>query len=1155
MLLGPFNESLVVDWGLAKVVTRPVRRAESVPIENRSSDAVPSLSEEPDAEAKEDRECAVGLETIDGDEEEAATEPNATEPLGVTSSTDTAAGIAFGTPAYMSPEQADGKLDQLGPASDVYSLGAMLYTLLCGKVPFEHVWCDVTGLIDRVRHGEFTAPRKVNAHVSPALEAICLKAMALDPAHRYASAGDLSKDIDRWLADEPVSAYREPLPARLARWGRQHKPVVAGAAALLITAVALLSGGILLLGREQRKTEAQRRHAVQERIRADAKTVEATQRAEDLRRRDTISRVNLAYREYLDDNVALADKLVLGCPEDLREWEWSYAHRLGHAELKTYSGSTKGQDIWCVAFSPDGTLLASGSGPWSYTGAGPTGEVALRAVQTGTQVWALRGLTGAVQALAFSPDGRRLAVARGFMGETPGSVLSVVEVESGQRVWEVAESAVHVLSVTYSPDGRTVAAGCGWFNNPTAIGYVRLRDAATGSPLGEPIRGSPGGVLDVAFAPDGNQIALASRDVTDIYDIASPNRPIVMRLRGHVNFVYAVSFSPDGRCVVTGGWDKTIRLWDRATGAQLQTLIGHRGFVRGLAFSADGAQLVSCSEDKSVRRWELSSGAEIGAFHGHTGFVHAVAFSPDGTMAASGSQDGTIKIWPAAAPDTQVTFRNSAGWVGTVALAPDSRRAATAHLGNIRIWDPRTGEEQHRLTGPSELMGHIALTFSPDGSILAAGGRGSAVNLWDTATWVRRCALEGHAGLPTDADFSPDGKLLATASADGTIRIWDIGRTTTAMTLVAHAGGVNAVAFAPDGRRLVSGGQDHEVKIWDVTTGNNLAVMVGHQSDVRDVAFAPDGRTIASAGGLYHGTEAAEVKIWDSFTGRQQQSLQGHTSMVTAVAFFPGGRRLATASDDRTIKLWDIYKGDDVFTLRGHTSGVLSLAVSRDSRFIVSGSIDYSAKTWSAASPTSQIAAELSLRRAAVERVQSLYDRHLLKGDVLKALRADETLSLRLRQVALEIAEQRTENASRLYEAGWLTVIRSDGRTEDYRLALRRLEAACRVIDDDPQRLAQYRHALALAYYRTDQPARALGTLGFDNAIDDPNVSPLVLVIAAMAQKRLGRTNEANITLTQLRRLVISGQRANDQEARLFLNEVDEVMRKPSPSADIAPRP
>ena len=133
---------------------------------------------------------------------------------------------------------------------------------------------------------------------------------------------------------------------------------------------------------------------------------------------------------------------------------------------------------------------------------------------------------------------------------------------------------------------------------------------------------------------------------------------------------------------------------------RLQTLIGHRGFVRSLAFSADGAQLVSGSEDKSVRRWDLTAGGENAAFHGHTGFVHCVAFGPDGALAASGSQDGTVKLWPAAAPDTQVTFRNSAGWVGTVALAPDGRRVASAHNGNIRIWDPRTGEELHRLTGP-----------------------------------------------------------------------------------------------------------------------------------------------------------------------------------------------------------------------------------------------------------------------------------------------------------------------------------------------------------------------------------------------------------------------------------------------------------------------
>ena len=226
VLLGPYNETLIVDWGLAKVLGR---------------------NQVPPAPAD------------DGPDRQKPSRPSRIiPPLGQSSSTETVAGAAFGTPAFMSPEQAEGQVDRLSPASDIYSLGAVLYCLLCGRPPFESTWCEVTSLLAQVKNGEFSPPRQVHSGVPKPLEAICLKAMARCPEDRYAGAKDLATDIERWLGDEPVAAYREPRWARTLRWGRRHRPLVASAAVLLITAVAGLSLGILLLGRAQRATEAQR---------------------------------------------------------------------------------------------------------------------------------------------------------------------------------------------------------------------------------------------------------------------------------------------------------------------------------------------------------------------------------------------------------------------------------------------------------------------------------------------------------------------------------------------------------------------------------------------------------------------------------------------------------------------------------------------------------------------------------------------------------------------------------------------------------------------------------------------------------------------------------------------------------------------------------
>ncbi len=1057
--------------------------------------------------------------------------------MGQSSSTDTIAGAAFGTPAFMSPEQAEGQLDRIGPASDVYGLGAVLYTLLCGRPPFEYAWCEVTTLLARVKNGEFPAPRQANHRVQAPLEAVCLKAMHKEPEKRYASALDLAHEIECWLGDEPVAAYREPRWARLARWGRRHRPLVASAAVLLVTAVAALSLGILLLGRAQRETEAQRRAAVREKEVATFMSGEATAKAESLRRRDYISRVNLAYREFLDDNAALAEEILYGCPSNLRNWEWSHVHRLGHVELDTFITGDKTQqsDIWSLAFSPDGRRLVSGSGPWFQPHDGPTGGLVVRDVETGREVFAQHGLRGAVQAVAYSPDGKLIAAAIGTTDSATDAVLTARDAATGKVRWRAEEHGLNILSLAYSPDGQTLATGCGGFNNYAAIGYVRLRDAVTGKEKGQ-ISGGPGGVTSVAYSPDGKLLALANRGLVDVWDLSK--NALSFQLRGHLDFVYAVTFSPDGKWIATGGWDQSIRLWDRSTGKHVRTLLGHRGFVRGLAFRPDSKQLISCSEDKSLRLWDVASGRELAAFHGHMGFVHCVAFSPDGARAASGSLDCTIRLWPAAAPDPHVVFRNGSGWVGTMAFSLDGRRIATAHNGSIRVWVPQTGEGLWCTTAPRGLLGRIALAYSPDGAMLVASGPGGSINLWNAETGKLLRMLARTPSPPINAALSPDGSLLAVACEDGATILLDMSTGSTVTTIKGHAAGVNAVAISSDGKRLATASEDQKIKIWEIATETLLQTLGGHATGVKGVAFAPDGRSLASVGGQYRGTPVSEVFVWDLASGSLVHRLDGHTSLVTAVAYFPDGKRLATASDDRTIKLWDPDTGDDVFTLRGHTSGVVSLAVSRDGRQIGSGGIDCTAQIWSAEPPTTHV--DQVRRRAAVELVQTLFRTHGLKSNVLEAIRTDPSLNEPSRAAALEIATRESEDAQSLYEAAWLTILRPTGQPELIQQALEQIEAACKLVTDDPDRLQEYQHALGLALYRAGRSEQAIGTL---DRLNNVKPSPLDLAVRAMANQQLGRSGAARSALDQLR-TVVSARGTDDQEARGFLHEVESLIRK-----------
>jgi serine/threonine-protein kinase len=215
IIVGKHGETLVVDWGLAK------------------------------ASGRADPDSAAGERPL--------------TPSSSSGSAETLPGAAIGTPSYMSPEQARGDLQALGTTSDVYSLGATLYCLLSGRPPFEGT--DIGAVLRLVERGDFRPPRQVDPTIARALEAICLKAMATNPSGRYPRARALADDLERWMADEPVSAWREPISRRAGRWARRHRPLVAGAAMVLVSAIVALSVGAVLINRERAKAEANFRQA------------------------------------------------------------------------------------------------------------------------------------------------------------------------------------------------------------------------------------------------------------------------------------------------------------------------------------------------------------------------------------------------------------------------------------------------------------------------------------------------------------------------------------------------------------------------------------------------------------------------------------------------------------------------------------------------------------------------------------------------------------------------------------------------------------------------------------------------------------------------------------------------------------------------------
>ena len=570
-----------------------------------------------------------------------------------------------------------------------------------------------------------------------------------------------------------------------------------------------------------------------------------------------------------------------------------------------YSLTSHTSKIQSVAFSLDGETLASGSQDTT---------ICLWNVNTSQLIRTIYGHAGGLRSIAFSSDGLTL------MSSDWDGIIHFWDVNTYNllRTLTLQDGDVGSMYILFSPDDQTIASWRGF--------TIYLWDANTGKLLHMLSRSNTDtdGNFGLSYSPDGKTFVTGSEEGYRIWDVNTGSLMHILEERRRI--WTGVSFSPDGQTFVSGYRDGIVVFWDANPDNHFWgvnpdnlsfILTGHTGSVYSMAFSPDGKILASGSWDKTIRIWDVGTGSLLRKITGHLGAVESVSISPDGQTLASGSRDTIIRLWDVKTGNLLRAIEGHTDRVTGVSFSPGGKTLASgSHDETVRLWDVNTGGLLRKFTPPDLRINTINyVSFNPDGQLLAGGGYDNDVFLWDvnTGNLFRDYTGYGFSGYEpawiTSLSFSPDGNTLVTGNRNGIIDFIYIHQNTGGPSnIMRHTNDVTSVSFSPDGKKLASGSYDYTIRLWEASTGNHLRTIAGHTHLVTNVLFSPDGRTLASA------TADGTCFLWNITSSQLPEDVNGDGVVnildLTRVAshFGEQGQNDADINGDGIVNILDLVQ-------------------------------------------------------------------------------------------------------------------------------------------------------------------------------------------------------------------------------------------------------